>query len=97
AAVGARDLLGRSHDHAPHDLALLHLRRGRGLLDAADDDVADRRVAALRSTEHLDAHDSTSSAVVGDVEDRLRLNHGENTFPWPQRLTLLRTRGPKVD
>ncbi len=46
------------------------------LLDRDDDDVADRGVLALRAAEHLDAHDLLGARVVGDVQDRLHLNHG---------------------
>src|SRR2546428_648679 len=47
----------------------------RGVLDAHLDHVADRGVAALGAAEHLDADDRPRARVVGDVQDRLHLNH----------------------
>src|SRR3712207_7808774 len=53
-AVGAAQILGRAHDNGLHDVALLHAAARDRLLHRNDDDIADRRVFALRarSEEH---------------------------------------------
>src|SRR5579884_1972611 len=56
-------------------LALLDLTRRDGVLDGHDDDVAEPRVAALRSAEHPDHERVPRPRVVGDLEDRLLLHH----------------------
>ena len=75
AAVGPPLLLLDADDDALHDVALLHGRAGDGVLDGGDEDVADRRVAALGAAEHLDAQHLLGAAVVGDPEAGLLLDH----------------------
>src|SRR5882672_1382209 len=74
-AVGAAHALGGAHHHGVVDLALLHAAARRRVLHAHLDEVADRRVAALRSAHHLDAHDGPRAGVVGDIQYGLHLNH----------------------
>src|SRR5665647_961092 len=65
-AVLATELLLGAHHHGTDDLALLDAAAGRGDLDGADDDVADRRVAPLGATADPDAEDLARARVVGD-------------------------------
>ena len=53
------------------DAGAAYYRRARKILD----DVADAGVAALRTTENLDAANLARTRVVGDVEDGLYLDH----------------------
>src|SRR6202012_965659 len=46
------------------------------VLDRDDDDVADRSVLAVRTAQHLDAHDTTRAGIVRHIEIGLHLNHG---------------------
>jgi hypothetical protein len=39
-----------------------------------------RSIFALGAAQHLDAHDTTSAGIVGDVEVCLHLNHGRYAF-----------------
>src|SRR6185295_6831342 len=51
-------------------------RTGRGrLLDRADDDVADARVAAAGAAHDADAQDLAGAGVVGDAQPGLVLDH----------------------
>src|SRR5690606_19099960 len=44
------------------------------------DDVADAGILTLRPTQYLDAHHATGAGIVGDVEIRLHLAHGNDPF-----------------
>src|SRR5438552_8925794 len=57
------------------DLALLDAPTRRSILDADLDDVADVRISALAAAEHLNAHHPPGPGVVGDLQDRLHLDH----------------------
>ena len=59
APVRTAPLLLGPDDDALDDLALLHRGTRVGILHRGGEDVADRGVAALRATQHLDAHDFT--------------------------------------
>ncbi|GMA88039.1 hypothetical protein GCM10025868_32890 [Angustibacter aerolatus] len=74
-AVRAPALLRGAHDDRLHDIALLDVATGDGVLHGGDDDVADARVAAAGTTEHADAEDLLRTRVVGDLEPRLLLDH----------------------
>src|SRR5665213_2285183 len=74
-AVAATHAMARAHDHGAVDLALLHAAARRRFLDADLDHVANVRIAALGTAEHLDAHHRTRARVVGDVHHRLHLDH----------------------
>src|SRR5687768_9167218 len=80
AAVRTPLLLLRAHDHALHDVALLHGGAGDGVLDGGDEDVADRRVAPLGAAQHLDAEHLLGAAVVSDPKSRLLLDHRSGSF-----------------
>src|SRR5262249_41480784 len=73
--VGAPHALRRAHHNGAVDLALLDAAARRSALHAHLDDVADAGIAALRAAQHLDTHHRTGAGVVGDVQDRLHLNH----------------------
>src|SRR6185436_14380687 len=64
-----------AHHHSVIDFALFHSTAWRRVLDADLDHVANRGVTALRAAEHLDAHDGARAGIVGDIENRLHLNH----------------------
>src|SRR6185369_4119740 len=64
-----------AHDHRLDDLALGDLAAGGRFLDAADDHVADARVAAAGSPEHADAQDAPGARVVRHVEYCLLADH----------------------
>src|SRR5262249_48326575 len=74
-AVRPPDVLAYAHHHGLHHLALLNPPTRDRLLDRDHDHVADRRVFALRSAQHLDAHDAARTGIVRDVEIGLHLNH----------------------
>src|SRR5437879_5408018 len=74
-AVLALRLLGGPDDDGPHHLALLDLPGRDGVLDRDHDDVAQPTVAALRAPEHADHERATRARVVGDLDDRLLLDH----------------------
>src|SRR5205823_13893902 len=96
-AVVAANALTGAHDDGAVDLALLDASARRGVLHRHLDHVADMRVAALAAAQHLDAHDRTGTRVVGDVQHRLHLNHGEllsNLTRLPVVSACARTREP---
>jgi len=64
-----------AHDHGLHHVALLDGAARGGGLDAGDDHIADRPVAAERTAQHADAHDLFGAGVIGNLKSRLRLNH----------------------
>src|SRR6185436_12354704 len=74
-AVVAAELLLRAHHHGGHDLALLHRPVRDGLLDRADDDVADAGIAAVATAAHSDAEQLAGAGVVGDLESGFLLDH----------------------
>src|SRR5690606_6426308 len=78
AAVRTADVLGGTHHHGLHHIALLDAAARNGFLDRHHDDVADGGVFPLRAAQHLDAHDTTRAGIVRDVEVCLHLNHD-----WP--------------
>src|SRR3954447_930859 len=75
AAVGTALLLLHPDDDALHDVALLHRGTRDGVLDGRHEDVADRGVAPLGAAQHLDAEHLLRTAVVGDPESGLLLDH----------------------
>src|SRR5690606_30897838 len=85
AAILALVLASRANDDRLRDIALLHARGRKSLLDRHDDEIAEAGIPAAASTEHLDASDSLGTAVVGDVELRLHLDHGTPPPPGGSR------------
>src|ERR1700712_433832 len=75
ATVGAAALLDGADDDGFDDVALLDVSTGDGVLDGRHDDIADARVAPLRTTEHPDAQDFLGTRVIGDLHTRFLLNH----------------------
>src|SRR3954447_9364612 len=105
AAVGTAPLLLHPDDDALHDVAFLDLGARDGVFDRGDEDVADRRVAPLRASEHLDAEDLFGAAVVRDAKTCLLLDHRarSNTSTRRQRFSFdsgrvscTRTRSPTL-
>src|SRR5207244_5573951 len=80
-AVVAAERLARANDHGLDDFALLDRALWRGLLDRADDDVADPRVAAACSALDADAQQLAGAGVVGDSQSGLLLDHRRPWFP----------------
>src|SRR3569832_326621 len=66
-AVGAAHAFAGAHDDGVVHLALLHLAARNGRFDADLDHITYPRIAALRSTQHLNAHQTTGAAIVGHV------------------------------
>jgi hypothetical protein len=56
-------------------MAFLHFTARNCFLNGDFDDVADASITAVRTAQHLDTHNATSTAVVSDVEHGLSLNH----------------------
>jgi hypothetical protein len=71
----AAHALGCAHHDRAIDFALLDATARRGILDADLDDITNAGIAALGTAEHLDAHDRTRAGVIGDIQQRLHLNH----------------------
>src|SRR5262249_39473582 len=82
AVVAARGALD-AHHYALDDFARLDVAAGDRLLHAGDDDVAQAGVAALVAAQHLDTHALFGAGVIGDVQIRIHLNHGDSCFPDP--------------
>src|SRR5439155_18410096 len=74
-AVGAAELLLGTDDHSADHLALPDGAVRDGLLDGADDDVADSRVAAPGAAADADAEDLAGPGVVGHAQPGLGLDH----------------------
>ena len=74
-SVGATNALGCAYNHGAIDFALLDTTTRRGILDADLDDITNAGITAPGTTKHLDAHDRTCASVVGDIQQRLHLNH----------------------
>src|SRR5215212_8573210 len=74
-AVGTPAFLAGAHHHGLHDVSLLDVAAGDGVLDRADDDVTDAGVATAGAAEHPDAQDFLGTGVVGDFDSRLLLDH----------------------
>src|ERR1700689_1778778 len=72
AALGA-------YPHRVVHLAFLHFAARDRILDADFDDIANRRVSALRAAQHLDAHQALGAAVVGYIQNGSHLDH----WGWP--------------
>src|SRR5690606_18100479 len=64
-SVRPADALARTHDHRVVHFTLLDLAARNRLAHRHLDDVADLRIAALGTAEHLDAHQFARTAVVG--------------------------------
>ena len=79
-AVRPPVLLVHTHDHSPHDGPSRYSAVRRRLLNASHNDVAHVRILSRRSAEHTDAHDLARTAVVGDSEPALLLNHVNYAF-----------------
>src|SRR6478672_10299893 len=75
AAVGATELLGRTHDDRAHDITFLDCGIRDRLLDAGDDDVTNRGRRLLRAAQDADALNDPRSSVVSDLEPTVLLNH----------------------
>src|SRR5690606_20954467 len=73
--VFAAHTLGGANHHGVVDFAFLDAAAGGCIFDAHLDDVADTGITALGATEHLDAHDSARTGVVGHVQRGLHLDH----------------------
>src|SRR3569833_3187249 len=67
-AIGAAHALTGTHDDGVVDLALFYLAARNGFLDADLDHITDTCIAALRSTQHFNAHQATGAAIVGRVQ-----------------------------
>src|SRR5258706_4873977 len=67
-AIGAANVLRRTHNDGTVHVALLHAPTGGCFLDADDDDVADARCTALGPAKHLDALHPLRAAVVSDLD-----------------------------
>src|SRR5579863_4046677 len=74
--VGALDVFRDAHDDGLHHVALLHAAARYRLLHRNDDDVADGGVFALRTAQHLDAHDAARAGIVRHIKIALHLDHG---------------------
>jgi len=59
-----------------HLVSLCVTARNR-LLDRDDDNVTDGGIFPLRAAEHLDALHAARAGIVGHVENRSHLNHGD--------------------
>src|SRR5690606_2323294 len=75
AAILAANAFFGAHHHRVHHLAFLHLAAGNCFLDGHLDDISDTGVTAMRTAQHLDAHDTASATVIRHVQIGLRLNH----------------------
>ncbi|BBG29111.1 ATPase [Zymobacter palmae] len=65
---------GTDHDRF-QDLTFLDTTARNSFLDRHFDDVANSRIATMRTTENLNTHNSARTAVVSDIQHCLRLNH----------------------
>src|SRR6266480_6112149 len=91
-AILALGLLGRTHDHRLHHLALLDLAGGNRVLDRDHDDVAQAGVATLGPAEHANDERAPRARVVRDLEYRLLLHHGPPSSAATSRARRLRPR-----
>src|SRR5690606_28750515 len=78
--VLATHALCSTNHHGVVDFALFDATTRRSGFDGDLDHVADTGIAALGTTQHLDAHDFTCTRVVGYFEPALSLNH-DFSFP----------------
>src|SRR5690606_15191692 len=74
-AVLAANALGGANHHGVIDFAFLDAPTRSGVFDAHLDNVANSGVATLGAAQHLDAHDSACTSVIGHVKRGLHLNH----------------------
>src|SRR5688500_17523131 len=74
-SIRAAHALAGAHDNGVVDFALLHLAARDRLAHRHLDHVADVRVAALGSAEHLDAHQFACAAVIRRGQRGLHLDH----------------------
>src|SRR4029079_4550733 len=91
--VRTTTLLGGAHDDGLDDVTLLHVAAGNGVLDRADDDVADAGVPTPGAAEDPDAQDLPRTGVVGDLESRLLLDHLARSTTCTTRQRLVADRG----
>src|SRR5574343_1269806 len=74
-AIRTTNTLGSTNHHGIIDITLLHATARRSVLDADLDDIANTSITALGATQHFDTHYRTRTGVIGDVQNRLHLNH----------------------
>src|SRR5690606_8236653 len=91
-AVLATDFLGGTHDDGLAHVALLHATARDGFLDRHHDDVADAGVAAVGTTQNLDALHPARAGVVSDIQIGLHLDHLVSPDLWEPPVF----RGPRV-
>src|SRR3990167_359040 len=65
---------GAYHDSAVN-VTLIDTATRRSIFDADLDNVANACITALGATQHLDAHNFTRTAIVGNLQTGLHLNH----------------------
>src|SRR5690554_5836689 len=73
--IGTTNALFGSNDYSVVDFAFFDTPPWDGILDADLDDVADVCIPAMRTAQHLDAHNRSCSALAGDIQVALHLNH----------------------
>src|SRR5690606_3063463 len=73
--VLATHALGSTNHHGIVDFAFLNATTRSSGFDGDLDHVADTGIAALGTTQHLDAHNFTCTRVVGYFEPALSFNH----------------------
>ncbi|MCY1250534.1 hypothetical protein D9M72_641820 [compost metagenome] len=69
--------------NSSHHLAFFHFTARNCFLDGYFDDVTDTSVTTMGATQHLDAHNAASAAVIGHIEHGLSLNHIISPTPSP--------------
>src|SRR5574341_1066124 len=68
--------LDRPHHHRLDHLSLLDAALGDGFFDRDANHVADGRVTAFGSAEHVETDDVFGARIVGDVQHGIDLDHG---------------------
>src|SRR5690606_29846948 len=82
-AIGTTYTITGALGHGGYALALLPLAAVTRFFAGDLDDVGNPGTATVRTTQDLDAHNTTSTAVVSDVEHGLSLNHKISPTPSP--------------
>ena len=75
AAIGAAHVFLGAHDDSTMNIALFHLCTRLSFLNGNHDHVANGGKPTLRATQHFNALDALSAAIVRDVEIGLHLDH----------------------
>src|SRR5690606_22263391 len=83
--VFAADIFTSANDNGPVNITFLDLTARRSFFNRHNNNVANASEPALGTAQHLDTLHAFGSAIISDLQVRLHLDHGSNSFFIPPR------------